>query len=72
LTIRIRLPDPSGFVQPNLRSLLVFPLNRFVDFPSMDGYLAWGIDSKPYFVAAHIHDRDDDIIANDDTFVALS
>jgi hypothetical protein len=62
----------AGVVQLNLRGLLILALNGLVHLAAMNRYFARRLDPESNFVAAHIDDRYDDIIANDDTFVALS
>jgi hypothetical protein len=64
--------DAAGLIRLDLRGLLVFPLNRVVDFASVDRYLARSVDAEPHAVSANVDDRHDHIVANHDAFVALS
>jgi hypothetical protein len=64
--------DAAGLVGLNLRSLLVFPLNRVVDFAAVDRDFSRGVDAEPDPVAANVDNRHDYIVADYDTFVALS
>jgi hypothetical protein len=64
--------DAAGLVGPNLRRLLILPLDRFVHFAAVDRYLPRRFDAQPYPVASHVDDRHDHVIADHDAFVALS
>jgi len=55
-----------------LASLEILALNRFVYFLAMNGNLGRGVDAEPDFVAAYIDDGDDDVVTDDNTFVALT
>jgi hypothetical protein len=41
-------------------------------FLAMNGHFRGSINSQPYFIAANFDHRNDDVIANDNPFVALS
>jgi hypothetical protein len=66
------LLDLAGVVGFQSARLAVFALNRLVHLLPVHGDLDWGRDPQPNLIAANIHDGDDDIIAYDDTFVAVS
>jgi hypothetical protein len=72
LGARQRLADPPRFIEPDLGCLLILALNRFVDLAAMHRNLSWRFDTEPDFVAANIDDGYNDIITDDDAFVALS
>src|SRR6185295_17716027 len=63
--------DLPRFVQLDLRRLLIFALNGFVHLATVHRNLARRFDSQPHLVAAHVDDGYDDIIANNDAFIAL-
>jgi hypothetical protein len=50
----------------------LFSLNRVVDFLSMNGDFNRRVDPKSHLVSANFHDRDGDVVANDDFLVTLS
>jgi hypothetical protein len=56
----------------DLGGLLILALYGFVHLATVHRNLARRFDSQPHFVATHVDDRYDDVIANDDTFVALA
>src|SRR3972149_5532611 len=47
-------------------------LDRFVHFLAMHRNLGGSLDTQPNLVAANIHNRDHDVVADDDAFIALS
>ena len=51
---------------------LMFALDRFVDFLTMDWNFGRGFDPQPDFVAANIDDGDLDIVADENAFIALT
>lgn len=55
-----------------LRSTAVFPLNRFVNFLSVNGNRLRCVDPESHFVASNIHNRDDNVVADHDAFVSMS
>ena len=67
-----RTADLPRFVQLYLGRLLILALDGFVHFATVHRNFARRLNPEPNFVAAHVDDRYDDIVANDDTFVALS
>lgn len=42
------------------------------NFLAMDGNVIGRLDSKAYLVAAHLYHSDDNVVADDNSFVALS
>ena len=52
--------------------LLVLPLDRIVDFVSMNGNVFWSIEAKTYLVATDLNNRDDDVVSDDDGLVRFS
>ena len=67
-----RTADLPGVVQLNLRGLAILALNGFVNLAAMNRYFARRLDPEPNLVATYVDDGYDDIVADDDTFVALS
>jgi len=67
-----RATNLSSVVQLDLRGLAILALDGIVHLAAMNRYFARGLDPEPNLVAAHVDDGYDDIIANDNTFVALS
>jgi hypothetical protein len=47
-------------------------LDCFVNFLTMNGNLGRGFDAQPNFVAANVDDCDLDIVADENTFIALA
>jgi hypothetical protein len=72
LLIRVRMADAAGVVELNLCRLPILALDRVVHFSAMNRNLARGLNAKPDLITAHIYYGDNDVIANNDTFVALS
>src|SRR4051812_27762896 len=62
----------TSFVCAKLRGLLVFALDGLVHFSPVYRNLARRFDPKPHFVAAHVYDRDDDIVTDNDALIALA
>ncbi len=52
--------------------LALRPLNRIVNFSSMDGNFTWSFNAKPYFVATNFHNDDSDVVVDDDALVFLA
>ena len=52
--------------------LAIFALNGVVHLLAVHGDLDWGRDSQSNLIAANIHHGDDDVIADDDTFIAVT
>ena len=52
--------------------LLVLPLDRLVDFLSMNRNVLRGIEAETYLVATDFNNRDDDVVTDDDGFVLFS
>jgi hypothetical protein len=50
---------------------LIFPLNGFVDFLSVNGNLRGGFDTEADFVAPNIDHGDLDVVTNEDALVTL-
>jgi hypothetical protein len=50
----------------------VFALDRLVDFPSVNRNFPRRFDAQSDLIASHVYDRYDDVIADDDAFIALS
>jgi hypothetical protein len=67
-----RLADLPRIFRPDLGRVLILALNGFVHFPPMYRNLAGRFDSQPNFVAAHVDDGYDDVVAYDDALVALA
>jgi hypothetical protein len=72
LGARLWLTDPPRFVEADLGCLLILALNRFVHFASVHRNLTRRLDSKSDFVATNVDNGHDDVVTNDDAFVALS
>lgn len=51
---------------------LPFSLNRFVDFLPVDGDIGGSINAQPHFIPTDVHDRDHDVVADDNAFVSMS
>ncbi len=66
-----RIADPAGFVESNLGRLLILALDCVVHLAAVHRHLARGFDSQTNFVAAHVDDGHDDVIANDNALVTL-
>jgi hypothetical protein len=64
--------DLAGVMRLQPARLAVFALNGLVHLLPVHRDLDRGSDSQSYFIAANIHDGDNNIIANDDTLVAVS
>src|SRR5262249_48296007 len=64
--------NSAGLIGPNLRGLLVFPLNSLVHFAAMHRNLARRLDPQSHAIAAHVDDGYDDIVTNNNALVALS
>ena len=62
----------ARFIEADLRRLLVLALNGFIDLLAVDGNFRRGIDAQANFVAANIHDGDNNIVADHDAFIAVS
>src|SRR5436189_6462311 len=58
----------GNFYGPN-RS---FALDRFVHFLAMHGHMRRGLDSETHLVPADVDDRNHDIVANHDAFIAVT
>jgi hypothetical protein len=50
----------------------VLALDGIVDFLAVDRDFRGGINAKAHFIAADIDNGDNNVVANDDAFVALS
>jgi hypothetical protein len=59
-------------VWPDSCSLLVLALDCFVDFAAVDRDFPRRFDAESNLVSPYVDDRDDNIVADDDTLVALS
>jgi hypothetical protein len=53
-------------------SLLIFALDGFVDFLTMDWDTGGGFDAQPNLVTTNVHNRDNHIISDHDAFIAMS
>jgi len=62
----------SGIVWRNPTGEKVFPLDGIVHLAAMNGDLAWSLDPKPDLVTADIDYGYNDVVANNDAFIALS
>jgi hypothetical protein len=65
------IPNAPRIVQANAGRLLIFALNRFVHLAAVDRDLTRRLDAQSHFVAPHVDDGDDDVVADDDAFVTL-
>jgi len=54
------------------RFSLIFALDRFVDFLTMYGDLGWSFNSEANFVTTNVNNGDLDVVADENTFIALS
>jgi hypothetical protein len=69
---RMKAFDLAGFLGVQPARLSILALDGFVHFLAMDGNLDRGRDPQSNLIAPNIHHGDDDVIADDDTFVAVS
>jgi hypothetical protein len=67
-----RAADLAGVIQLDLGGLLILALNGLVHLAAVNRDFARRLDPEPNLVATHVDDGYDDIVADDDTFVALS
>ena len=44
-------------------------VDRFVDLLAVNGNVLGSDDAEPHFVTTNLHDRDDNIVVDDDTLV---
>lgn len=72
LPVARRAANLPGIVQLDLDGLLVLALNGVVYLAAMNRNFARRLNPEPNLIAAHVDDGDDDVIAYNDTFVALS
>ena len=72
LAIAGRAADLAGVIKLNLRGLAILALNGLVYLAAMNRYFARRLNPESNLVAAYVDDGYDDIVADDDTFVALS
>jgi hypothetical protein len=56
----------------DLSSGPVFALDGLIDLSAMDRDFCWSVDPQPDFVSSDIHDRDDNVVADDYAFITLS
>jgi len=68
----VRALDLPGVMRLKPARLAIFALNGLVHLLSVYRDLDGGRDPQSNFIAANIHDGDNNIIANDDTLVAVS
>jgi hypothetical protein len=64
--------DLASILGVQAARLTILALNRLIDLLAMDGNLDRGRDPQSDFVTSDIHHGDDDVIANDDTFVSVT
>jgi hypothetical protein len=69
---RIEAIDLTGIVRFQSARLAILALNGLVHFLAVHGDLDRGGDPQSNLIAANIHHGDDDVIANDDTFIAVT
>jgi hypothetical protein len=67
-----RAADLAGVVQLNFRGLAILALNGLVHLAAMNRHFARRLNPEPNLIATYVDDGYDDIVADDDTFVALS
>jgi hypothetical protein len=63
--------DPPRFFHTDLCCRLIFPLNGLVHLAAVDRHLTRRFDAQPHLVAAHVDDRDDHIVADDNALISL-
>jgi len=64
--------DLAGVVGFQSARLAILALNGLVHLLAVHGDLDWGRDSQSNLIAANIHHGDDDVIPNDDAFIAVT
>ena len=64
--------DLAGFLGFQAAGLSIFALNGFVHLLTVYADLDWGCNAQPDFITANVHHGDDNVIANDDTFVSVT
>ena len=66
-----RTADLPGVVQLDFRSFAILALNGFVNLAAMNRHFARRLNPESHLIATHVDDGYDDIVTDNDTFVAL-